>query len=496
MRTDCFDQIEKLIKQNWQEFASDAAEIVQRRVRPHIDRLTTCQTVLVEYPYVDKVYRNSYYRYYSSKNNEYHRDCIRISLFRDELQPDKFRGQEAESIVPSNYLGFIILRPTNPSVVGRSAISPSALGVNLDLCLAPIAASAEGLKVSVNSFPHSSQDTETIKCAETTIWSLLEYYSARYQEYQPVLPSDIIQALSASTAERQLPSAGLNITQIAFALKSFGFAPRVYADGEDSFGFPLSTSIYLESGIPLVAGLLNSNRTIGHAILIIGREQVDVNKIDSLKPRLTNDLSIDSELQSVSFEYFDYHQLNRKYVVNDDNFPAYQSIEFDRPCIDYPTSEWKSCQISHIATPLYHKMYLEANAARMYFESFLFLGLRIQEKTKSIMTRIFMASTRSYKHYLAVESGMQDPIRNVLMAIEMPKFIWICELGSKDLFKNRKVEGFVIIDATETIVEKQAPILAVSYNGAFSFKPEKRDIQTFDISLRPFSMYTQNLKSN
>lgn len=459
-----------------------------------MERLTNCQSVLLEYPYVDKVYRNSYYRYYSSKNNEYHRDCIRVSLFRDILQTSDFRGDDSTAKIEGSYLGFIILRPTNPSVVGRSAISPSALHSTYDLCLAPINSSAEGLKLRVNSFPHSSQDQETISCAETTIWSLLEYYSARYQEYQPVLPSDILRALSESTAERQLPSAGLNITQIAFALKAFGFGPRVYAADADAFGFPLAVSVYIESGIPLVAGLMSQSKTIGHAVVVIGREQVDPREYDCLKPRLTQDNQIDQDLRTRSFEYYDYHQLSRKYIVNDDNYPAYQAVELNSPCIHYPTPEWQSCRVTHLATPLYHKMYLEANSARRYFELFLFTLLRVQDTCNSIMTRVFMASTRSYKHYLATSDIHMD-IREVLLAIEMPKFIWVCELGTKDSFKNKRVNGFVIIDATETIFEKEAPILAASFNGNFSFKPNKFDIQTFAIHLPPFSMFAHNLKS-
>lgn len=40
-----------------------------------------------------------------------------------------------------------------------------------------------GLKFYVKAFSSSSQDTETISCAETTVWALMEYYGNKYAEY-------------------------------------------------------------------------------------------------------------------------------------------------------------------------------------------------------------------------------------------------------------------------------------------------------------------------
>lgn len=37
--------------------------------------------IVVEYPYVDKVYRDSFYSYFASKSIQYPRNAIRVSLF-------------------------------------------------------------------------------------------------------------------------------------------------------------------------------------------------------------------------------------------------------------------------------------------------------------------------------------------------------------------------------------------------------------------------------
>jgi hypothetical protein len=62
----------------------------------------------------------------------------------------------------------------------------------------------------------------------------MEYFGYRYAEYRPVLLSQIIQALKAVSSERQVPSKGLNVQHIAYAIKEFRFGPRIYS--REQFG--------------------------------------------------------------------------------------------------------------------------------------------------------------------------------------------------------------------------------------------------------------------
>lgn len=91
----------------------------------HFDNLLDSLYVFAESNYIDKVYRDSYYHYYSSKKNSYNRFCIRLSLFDGHITANDFK----ENIVDlkRKYRGFIILRPTEPSIIGRSVISPKCL---------------------------------------------------------------------------------------------------------------------------------------------------------------------------------------------------------------------------------------------------------------------------------------------------------------------------------------------------------------------------------
>ena len=85
--------------------------------------------------------------------------------------------------IRNNYLGFVVLRPLR-YCIGRNVIDPKAKDdtslQQAKICRATIESSCFGIKLNAVGFPHSSQDTETMTCAQTTIWALLEYYGNKY----------------------------------------------------------------------------------------------------------------------------------------------------------------------------------------------------------------------------------------------------------------------------------------------------------------------------
>ena len=244
-------------------------------VKNHFEKLKDSTYLLVESSYVDKVYRDSYYHYYSSKLTKYKRDCIRVSIFEGEILETDFRQIDMHDALQDKYRGFIVIRPTDPFIIGRSIISPKALKSNDFLSITTkFNTTANGIKFTVEGFPHSSQDTETMSCAETTLWALMEYFSNKYSDYKPVLPSKIIDTLNKVSVERQIPSKGLNIAQMSFALKEFGFGTRIYSRYEYFNEFESLLSCYIESGIPIIIAMDNRPAgSIGHALLAVGSGQ-------------------------------------------------------------------------------------------------------------------------------------------------------------------------------------------------------------------------------
>ena len=198
---------------------SFSEQIYNENVKSHFEILKDKISFLAETCYVDSFYRDSYYHYFSSKLNCYSRDCVRISLFDGEVYEEDFAVSDKYISLQKRYRGFYVLRPTFPHIIGRSVISPMALkDSDMRICVSDFSTTANGLKFKICGFPHSSQDTETITCAETTLWAVMEYFGNKYPYYKPVQPSKIIQQLNDLSYERQVPSRGLAVHQISYAL--------------------------------------------------------------------------------------------------------------------------------------------------------------------------------------------------------------------------------------------------------------------------------------
>ena len=121
----------------------------------------------------------------------YYKDCIRFTLFENEITGKDFRSSLKHEELKERYRGFVVIRPTTPNILGRNIISPKAFkDNNIKICSVKFSSTANSNKFDVRGFPHSSQDSETISCAETSIWGIMEYFGTKYPEYKPELDRD------------------------------------------------------------------------------------------------------------------------------------------------------------------------------------------------------------------------------------------------------------------------------------------------------------------
>jgi hypothetical protein len=159
----------------------------------------------IEYPYVDRIYRDTYYTYFSTKHNDYPRDCIRVAFFELPLKEVHFRRSNYIQLLQRTFRGFMIIRPTFPNIIGRTLIDPRAFRQrNFQICHYSAGVLINGIKLNATGFPFSSQDGESISCAETTLWGIMEYFGNKYADYQPVSPSKIISVLDQHAKKRLL----------------------------------------------------------------------------------------------------------------------------------------------------------------------------------------------------------------------------------------------------------------------------------------------------
>lgn len=461
----------------------------------------------IEYPYVDKVYRDSYYHYYSTKNKAYDRNCIRISFFNDNIDWENFkdiekwgyfRESEKINLLNKSYLGFIIIRPTYPRTIGRSLISPNALKIkNFYICNVKTNVLINGLKLNVESFPHCSQDDETMTCAETTLWTVMEYFSNRYAEYNSILPFKIINALERFSYERQIPSHGLFPKQISFALKEFGFGVRIYNKNVFSKEeFDRILYYYVESGLPVLS-IIQDQHYNGHIVTIVGHTEISGKEIENIT-ELRNQNNPGFYLEN-NIKLFDSADIYKKYVIIDDNHPPFQLADCKEPTKYYNNPDWDKYEITNIIVPLHSKIYLEGLESRTL--AFLILGKILnflKEKykinfPKEILYRLLLTSSRSFKHQIALNDSLNIDIKDLIIEKPMPKFIWVLELSDKSLFKKEKIFGQMLLDATEASRKYMDALIYLLWPDYF-ITWENENFKQQNIEYSSFNLYKNNLK--
>lgn len=487
--------IKSLLQEEFDVSEINAGILFKNLVKPHFDSFKDNTFVLAETNYVDKVYRDSYYHYYSSKLLKYKRDSVRLSFFEEVITDSDFFDGTQHDTLQQKYRGFIVLRPTDPFIIGRSVISPLLLKTtNFISCVSKFHTTVNGVKFTVKGFPHSSQDTETISCAETSLWAIMEYFSNKYSDYQPLLPSKIIRTLNQVSSERQMPSKGLNIAQMSYALKEYGFGTRIYSKQQYTTEFDGLLSCYIESGIPIIVAIDNRQKggNIGHALLAIGHAKIENNEIDILPPYTLN-TSLTVALATRNIVLYDYDAITKDFVFIDDNHTPYQKAPLLQPAKHYDP-EWQNCEVTYFIAPLYPKIYLEAYEAKNYIRNFIINGPEPIYNGSQILLRFYLASSRSFKDAIAKNNTLQEDLKGILIESSMPKFIWVAEVSSKDLIKEKKANGIVIVDATEANIYFNKPLILAAYQDKLIlFDENSGTLESNVLPLQAFRIFEQNL---
>ena len=395
--------------------------------------------VIIEGVYVDSVYRDSYYDYYSTKHSTYNRFCLRMSFFDIGFKKDIDFSDESN--IKDNYLGFLVIRPLI-KCIGRNVISPLAKVApknDIRICKVSVDASCLGVKLKAEGFPHASQDNETMTCAQTTIWSLLEYYGNKYTYYHPTLPTEIESILEPFSYERQLPSKGLTYNQISVALRNLGFGPKIYQTGkttQEIRRFHQLMACYIESGVPLAVALTNDK--LGHAVVCLGTEKIDKHEV--IKHPVT--------IGSKTVYSWNDTLANANFVFNDDNMPCYQMATLANPAVNYINlglAKWQNVKVSQFIAPLYHKVYLEADTAIALSEQII---SSVIPGGNGLVMRTKLTSSRTFRTHITKMTTLGNNHRLALLGIPMPKFVWVTELSTPDEFYNNQVSTLLLLDAT------------------------------------------------
>ena len=443
-------------------------------------------TFVTEEYYIDRVYRDSYYTYYSCKHFEYSRYCKRLFMFAGKIQTN----QECEIMdIPSlelqkKFIGYIVIRPLETGKIGRSLLNPYYFTDFSETYVryATYDITMFGKRLYVDAFPYSMQDEETTSCAEITILNLLDYFSKKYAEYKYFLPSEIIEIAIKNGYERRLPTKGLDYLLISKVFMEAGFYPVLYNSDklEDPSKFKRILHYYIESGIPTAVGL-EINKNAKHSIVCIGHGKIDKNRIEKKQYSIPDAYDNNHHIWLI-----DSADLVTDYIVMDDNRKPYSKDSWQDANSDHPNllGVWKP---EYLMVPLYRRMFLEAADAYDICTSVLADSeLGIQKIVPEIGTienpmviRLFMASARGLKNYRINNFGERNTeIKERYVNTPFPKFVWVCEVYLKDDYPDSCIAE-VIIDATAAPNVKMGSVILLHYpHVVFQQLPDqKEDLQ-------------------
>lgn len=360
---------------------------------------------LIEYPYVDKDFRDTFYNDFSKRHIEVSRDSIRVHLFN----------------ATKKYLGFFTLRDTSPFNIGRSCLHPKAIkhSVKGFYCLDKFEANVRGKKLLIMSFPWMQQDVNVTRCAHIAMWTVIRYFSNKFGTYKEYT----LQSLSnlSDSSSRKVPSRGLTVEQIAQTMTRAGFSTEIYMKAT----MPDIDNIFrkvcyamIESGLPFVAGLLGKS----HAISILGHGQLDVAQ-----------LGVDAK--TADKKIFDIADYVNEFISNNDNYLPYAPVNNSGEGIIMD-------DIDVIIVPLHEKMYLDI----IHLYERVIPGIETMlDPSKKLIRRAFITSSKSFKSFVAKSSDSIYSGEN--LKILMPKFVWVLEYFELDKYPS-KVSYRFVIDAT------------------------------------------------
>lgn len=431
-------------------------------------------TVAIEHTYVDKIYRDSYYMYFSCKHGKYDRFCKRLFLFEGNVfgeAAEKFSDLDVKKL-QKRFVGTVVIRPLKEGKIGRTLINPYFVIEESDIFLryAKYSATIYGIRLQINAFPFSMQDGETTTCAEVTILNLMDYFSRKYSEYKSILPSEIAEIAARNGYERNLPTKGLGYQVITKVFGEAGFSPRLYSRKlfADMSQFKRLMHYYIESGIPVAVGVKVEEK-IRHSIICVGHGKIQYENIGK---------KIYAVYDSIVNDYIwlvDTADLCGSYIVMDDGRGPYENCEWKCGSCDEKVDG--KCLLGEyepdtLMVPLYKRMFLEAQDAYDICTSALAsskLGIRrfcsmLGTKENPVIIRLFMCSSRNYKHRRITNmSNKNKEVRERYINLPLPRFIWVCEIYDEKGYNNSEASGEMIIDATASPRDGIKSILLFHY---------------------------------
>ncbi len=517
-----------------QKILTDLLETIRQHCSDHELRIFCVER------YNDRYYHDIYRLYYSKKHFQFPDLCGRVFLFdngRLKRRPNTTEKAEAKNSTDcyqNAFIGAIVRRPLPGREIGRTLIDPRyVLGTSYSDRLSSNVwrnryhMTLQGIPLSVVAFPFTMQDGEVATCAETTIINMMDYYSQRYSEYKSILPSEIVNIVHNNSNVRNLPSNGLSYEMISRVFVELGFSPILYpfSSTMKATNFLNILHAYVASGIPVALGIEDNDGGDGHSIIIIGTEKRFAGSSSEERKKSFKESTLTylpnevNDLWMISKGAF-----NNAYVVMDDGEKPYTSVSIyqnnDKIVIEYPEdaiTKEKRKVVTCFLSPMSGEMTMDAKDVTEKFKTLLMspeFGYpsfiqKLSEKAEGLnavdfdmygmdqtgtskhvgtdmsnplMTRIFLCQSKRLKEQRVASyiNGNDSEARKKFQDVHLPRFVWVCEIYTKNSYCYKKpfMVGEIIIDATthSTVNNDYSSIVWVRYPYRYAYrKPDESE---------------------
>lgn len=389
------------------------------------------KAVLVEFNYIDKDYRSTYYHFYAKKGQRYSLDCVRLHFF-DEMvsfNQDNLQLRCDDNQLDHHYFGYMVLRPTGISTIGRSVLSANVRnGASGYIITALHKVHLLGYKLTLHGFPSMDQHIDISVCAHVACWSILRHYSERFNIHREYNIYDITLMTQQFNPGGLIPSKGLDVSHAERVFQEAGTYPvHIAREGLSVDGQPIEDPsffrqiiAYVESGFPLFAA------TDDHAIAVIGCKWKA------------------ADIQNPGLKYA-WDQVDSLIVVDDNHLP-YLSIPVDG---DEP---YEADDIESFVVSLPEKIFYPADAVDEFAPVLRQLKMIELPPEDETIIRYFITTGSQFREFTRKHASEFDSqLLKQVMTLPFAQFLWIVEFATKTEWESRQISARAVLDATASL---------------------------------------------
>lgn len=427
--------------------------------------------VLIEFDYVDKDYRSTYYDYYAKKGRTYRRDCARLHFFDAGVRPkvnehnDVVDLEAPDTRLTDHYFGYMVVRPTLHTTIGRSLLSPQIrLGASGLAITAKHSVHLLGYRLEVHGFPWMEQHVDIAVCAHVACWAVLRHYSQRFPTHAEFLMQDITKMAREFDPGGLVPSNGLVMAEAERVFQAAGTFPLVVARDDDKWAsFYTQLLAYLESGFPLFVGM----HDVGHAAVVVGHAFTN-----APAPAHAN------EPVPQAWRLVDH------FNVVDDNELPYVSVP--GPSKDKLAADTRKLQVY---TADSFDQFIVALPEKIYYSA-----AAVEELAPTAASELlgFTPGSHIFRYFVTTMSRLRHEVRSfasqysaefVQLIMELPaaQFIWVVEFATADEWAQRHVSARLIVDATAGPFDPNPIWVAHTATSAIVFDRSQADDEGVDL---------------